>query len=799
MLLPMKWLQKYITLDNPDVQAYAKSMIMAGNAVEDVKDLGAEIDKVVVGRILEVVKHPDSDHLSVCQVDVGQEEPVQIVTGANNMQAGDYVPVALDGSHLPGGVKIKKGKLRGVVSNGMMCSGEELGVPQEVYPSNTDHGLLILQGEPTIGEDIKPVLGLDEQVVDFEILANRPDCLSVLGLAYESAAAAGGTMKELKVQLAPMQGDVNEHVRIDVEDETLCRRYCARVVKNIKIEPSPLWMRQFLHAAGVRPINNIVDITNFVMLEMGQPMHAFDLDSVAGRHIIVRKAGDTKQLRTLDGKDRQLSPEMLVIADESGATGLAGVMGGEGSEITENTKLVLFESACFDGASIRQTGRALGLRTEAQGRFEHGVNEKLVRLALDRAVQLVQELGAGEVVDGVIDIYPNPKPEELVKAPIGYVQTLMGIDVPPEEMVAILEKLCIRTTISGDCLLCTPPVHRQDIHSGADIAEEVLRLYGYDNIPETSLRGEVKGGRLNATLERNSLLRPMLLGFGLYETVSYSFISPKWLDWLRLPQDAPERKAARILNPIGEDYSIMRTTLIPSLLNTMGINYSRSRAAFGCFELGVRFLPKALPLTEQPEERPSLCLGAYGGGMDFYRLKGLVETIFERFGLEGVRFERSSAAYLHPGRAAQAVADGQVIAVLGQAHPDVAERFALEGEAYVAELDLEALDRLSGLVGKIKAPARFPMVQRDMALVMDESVAVGELLEELKRCAGKLCQEARLFDIYRGHPIAKGQKSVAISLMLQAEDRTLTDAEINAIFDKCLEMAKAKFNAVLRS
>ncbi len=799
MLMPMKWLQEYIDLDVKDVHAYAEAMIRCGTAVEAVHDLGAEVDKVVVGRILEVVKHPDSDHLSICQVDVGGEEPLQIVTGATNMTAGDYVPVALDGSHLPGGVKIKKGKLRGVVSNGMMCSGEELGVPAEVYPSNTDHGLLILQGEHTPGEDIKPVLGLDEQVVDFEILANRPDCLSILGLAHESAASVGGRMKDFEIKLKPMEGSVHDHVRIDVLDPDLCRRYTARVVKNIKIEPSPLWMRQYLHAAGVRPINNIVDITNFVMLEMGQPMHAFDLDSVAGRHIIVRRAGDTKQIRTLDGRDRELSPEMLVIADESGATGLAGVMGGEGSEITENTKLVLFESACFDGASIRRTGRALGMRTEAQARFEHGVNVHLVREALERAVQLVQELGAGEVVDGVIDIYPNPEPIPEVAAPVPYVQTLMGISVPPEEMAALLERLGIKTRIENNCLYCTPPVYRQDIRMGADIAEEVLRLYGYDKIPETHLRGSVTGGRKSATLNRSALLRPLLLGFGLYETVTYSFISPKWWDRLLLPEDAPERKAARIVNPIGEDYSVMRTTLIPSVLTTLATNFNRSRPAFGCFETGVRFLPKEVPLTELPEERPSLCLGAYGAGMDFYKVKGIVEAVFEKFGVKNVRYERSTAPYMHPGRGAVALADGRELAVLGQVHPDAAHNFELDTDTYVAEIDLKALEELSHPVGEAAAPARFPAVQRDMALVMEESVAVGDLMDDLKAAAGKLCQEVRLFDIYRGVPIQPGFKSVAVSVILQAADRTLTDAEIGAAFDKCLKAAKEKYNAVLRS
>jgi len=799
MLLPMKWLNKYIELDNPDVSDYARRMIMAGNAVEAVHDLGAEVDKVVVGHILKIEPHPDSDHLSICQVDVGEDEPLQIVTGAANMSEGDYVPVALDGSQLPGGVKIKKGKLRGVESNGMMCSGEELGVPQDVYPSNAERGLLILNGTFTPGEDIKPILGLDEKVVDFEILANRPDCLSVLGLAYESAAAAGGKMKGFDVSLAPTKGDIHEHVRIDVEDSELCPRYCARVVKNIKIEPSPLWMRMYLHAAGVRPINNIVDITNFVMLEMGQPMHAFDLDSVAGRHIIVRRAGDTKKIRTLDGKDRDLKPEMLVIADESGATGLAGVMGGEGSEITENTKLVLFESACFDGASIRQTGRALGLRTEAQGRFEHGVNVRLVRKALDRAAQLVQELGAGEVVNGVIDIYPDPKPVQEVRAAIPYVQTLMGIKVEPETMVQLLEKLSIQTRIEGDEIVCIPPEFRQDIVRGADIAEEVLRLYGYDKIPESKLRGAADGRRSKA-LERNGILRQLLLGFGLYETVTYSFISPKWMDLLLLDENAPERKAARIINPIGEDYSIMRTTLVPSLLTTLATNYNRSCPSFGCFENGVRFLPESVPITEQPEERPDLCFGLYGEGVDFYTIKGMVETIFDRFALKDVRFVRSDKAYLHPGRSAQAMVGDTCVAILGQVHPDAAEHFALGGcETYVAEIDLKALDALCGGVGEIKSPARFPAVQRDLAFVMDEKVPVGDLMDEMRRSAGKLCREVRLFDIYRGIPIPAGKKSVAISVLLQAEDRTLTDEQINSIVDKCLKVAETSFGAVLRT
>ncbi len=798
MLVPLSWLKRYVKIDL-SLEEFVRRMIMSGTAVEGYEDLGAQVTNVVVGKILSIVPHPNSDHLNICQVDVGQEAPIQIVTGADNMSEGDCVPVALHDSHLPGGVHIKKGKLRGEVSNGMMCSGEELGVPADVYPSNTEHGLLILQGELTPGQDIRPVLGLDDAVIDFEILANRPDCLSVLGLAHEAAVAAGHPVEEPEKSYTAAGGDIGDLVSVQVEDTALCPRYCAAAVKNIKIEPSPLWMRQALHKAGVRPINNIVDITNFVMLEMGQPMHAFDLNSVRGRRIIVRRAQPDEQMMTLDGKDRKLTESMLVIADAEGATGLAGIMGGQESEITDNTQLVLFESACFDRANIRQSGRALGMRTEAQGRFERGVNVRLCREALERALHLVEELGAGEIVEGIIDLYPNQEPLPTVEAEIPYLHTLMGIQVPAQKMVEILDSLGIKTIQKGDSLLCQSPLWRQDIACGADIAEEVLRIYGYDHIPSTLIRGEAMAGHNSAHQKRDAALRRLLCGMGAYEALTYSFISPKWYDALNLSADDPLRLSAQLLNPLGEDYSVMRTTLIPSMLGTLATNLSRGNANAAFFEIGKRFLPKSLPLTELPEERPVLCLGLYGENATFYTLKGMVEALFKAFGIQDAAWQRAQAPYLHPGRGAEALFGKRSLGVLGEVHPDVAENFKIKSRVYVAEIDWDVLDAVATEVGQAKEMPKFPAVQRDFAFVMKEEVPVGDVMRTMRRAAGALCEEVKLFDVYRGVPILPGEKSVALSIALRAADHTLTEEEIGKVSAKIVDAVSTNYGAQLRS
>ncbi len=798
MLVPYSWLKNYVKIDL-SIEEFTKRMVMSGTAVEGYEDCGKEVSNVVVGKLLEIVDHPNSDHLHICQVDVGAGSPTQIVTGADNMKVGDLVPVALHNSYLPGGVHIEKGKLRGEVSNGMMCSGEELGVPSDVYPSNTDHGLLILQGDLTPGQDIKPVLGLDDVIIDFDILANRPDCLSVLGLAHEASVAAGNPVTEPSYEYKTCGGDVNELVSVRVEDNDLCKRYCAAVVKNIKIEPSPLWMRQFLHKAGVRPINNIVDITNFVMLEMGQPMHAFDLNSVRGRQIIVRRAHEGEEMQTLDSKDRKLTPNMLVIADAEGATGLAGIMGGEDSEITDNTDLVLFESACFDGPNIRQSGRYLGMRTEAQGRFERGVNVRLCKQALQRALALIDELHAGEVVDGIIDIYPGEEELPVVESDIDYVHTLMGIDVPAEKMCEILDSLGIETKVEGNKLISKAPIWRQDIRMGADIAEEVLRIYGYDYIPSKLMQGETMTGRDSAANIRDKLLRKVLCGMGAYETVTYSFITPKWYDALLLPEGDPLRKSAKLLNPLGEDYSYMRTTLIPSMLNTLSTNMNRGNAAAAFYEISKVFLPKELPMTELPEERPALCIGLYGEEYDFYFIKGMVEETLKKMGISDLTFKRAAVPYLHPGRSAEVYAGDTYIGLFGEVHPDVADNFRFRGRGYVAELNIKVMDELTAGVCDVQDMPKYPSVQRDFAFVMTEETPVGDVMKLMEKIGGKLTEEVKLFDIYRGVPILPGQKSVAISIILRNREHTLTEEEISAVTDRIISEVSEKFDAKLRS
>ncbi len=798
MLVPLSWIKQYVKIDVP-VEEFVRRMIKSGTAVEGYEDCGAEVKNVVVGKITEIVPHPDSDHLSICQVNVGKEEDIQIVTGANNMSVGDCVPVALHDSYLPGGVHIKKGKLRGVPSNGMMCSGEELGVPADVYPSNTDHGLLILKGELTPGEDIKPVLGLDDTIIDFEILANRPDCLSIVGLAHEAAVATGNPVVEPNKEYPTCGEDVHDYVSVRVDDPDLCTRYCAAVIKNIKIEPSPLWMRQALHKAGVRPINNIVDITNYVMLEMNQPMHSFNLNAVRGKQIIVRRAHENEEMMTLDSKDRKLTPNMLVIADAEGATGLAGIMGGEESEITENTSLVLFESACFDRANIRQSGRALGMRTEAQGRFERGVNVRLCKEALQRALALVAELHAGEIVDGIIDVYPDPKPIPTVHADIQYVHTLMGVDVPAEKMAEILESLCIKTVVHEDYLECVGPAWRQDINVGADIAEEVLRVYGYDHIPSTLMKGAAMAGQNSAHQLRDAQLRRILCGLGAYEATTFSFISPKWYDALLLPEEHPFRFSAKLMNPLGDDTSTMRTTLVPSMLNVLSTNINRGNAEGALFEISKQFLPKSLPMTELPEERPALCIGMYGENTTFYTLKGVVEAVLTRFGVKNAVWKRELAPYLHPGRSAAVYVDGELLGLIGEVHPDAAKNFDFKARAYVAELNLNVLDKNVTEVADAKGMPKFPAVTRDFAFVMKEEVPVGDVMNTMAACAGKLCEEVRLFDIYRGQPIAAGEKSVAITITLRAEDRTLGEEEIGKVTNKIISAVAQQYEAQLRS
>ena len=797
MKAPMKWLKEYVDINMP-AEEYASRMVMTGTAVEGVEKTGGQFDKVVVGRVLTCVDHPNSDHLHICTVDVGGEEPLQIVCGAPNVHAEMNVAVALDGAHLPGGVKIKKGKMRGEVSMGMLCSGPELDVPAGLYPHIGDAGIIEITEDVKPGTDVKAVFGLGDDIVDFEILANRPDCLSVWGLARESSAVLEEhfVMPEIAVEETG-SGTFDDYAKVEVRDEELCPRYCARIITDVKIGPSPMWMREYLYGAGIRPINNIVDITNFVMLETGHPMHAFDLSKVKDQTIVVRRANPGETLTTLDGKTHQLDETMLVIADKQNATGLAGIMGGEESEIVDDTASVLFECAAFERANNRVTARKLGIRTESSGRFEKGVCPATAMEALERACMLVNMLECGKVVPGCYDNYPNPKEPVEIEASVSRICRRIGVDVPGEVMEDILNRLYIDTTVAGDTLHCEVPAFRQDMEGEADVSEEVLRMYGYDHIPSTLMNATTMAGRQDEKTVFNNRVKDALVGMGLYEILNYSFISPRWLDHLGLDENDPRRNVVKLRNPLGEDTSVMRTTLVPSMLNTVAANLNRNIPGGMLFELSKVFVP-AEKAGELPAEKTALCIAAYGEGVDFYTVKNIVTWLLAKFGVQA-SIAAGGDSYYHPGRKAIMAVGSTRLAALGEIHPDVAEAFDIKGRVVVAEVDLDALRPLEKDFYDIKPLPKFPAVSRDIAVVVDEAVGAGTMMDAIRAAAGKLLEDAKLFDIYRGEKLGAQRKSVAFAITLRAPDRTLTDEEINAAMEKVLKALSEKFGAELRA
>ena len=796
MKVPMKWLKEYVDIPM-NAEDYASKMIMTGTAVEGVEKTGTQFDNVVVGEVITCVDHPNSDHLHVCMVNVGQEEPIQIVCGAPNVRAGMRVAAALDGAHLPGGVKIKKGKLRGEVSCGMLCSGPELDVPAGLYPHIGDAGIIEIFEDVPAGTDVHEVFGLGDDIVDFEILANRPDCLSVWGLARESSAVLKQhfVMPEIEVTETG-KGTFDDYARVIVRDTETCPRYCARVITNVKIGPSPKWMREYLYGAGVRPINNIVDITNFVMLETGHPMHAFDLSRVKDQTIVVRRAYPGERLTTLDGKEHLLDESMLVIADNENATGLAGIMGGEESEIESDTASVLFECAAFERANNRVTARKLGVRTEASGRFEKGVCPATALEALERACMLVNMLECGDVVPGVYDNYPNPKEGKTIEASVDRVCRLNGVQVSADDMEDILNRLYIDTELCGDTLTCEIPAFRQDMETEADIAEEVLRMYGYDHIPSTLMNGVTMAGKRSVNMAFNDRVKNALVGMGMFEILNYSFISPRWIENLGLSADDARRNTVVLRNPLGEDTSVMRTTMVPSMLNTIANNLNRGNSEGKLFELSKTFQPTGVA-GELPIEKYMLTIGLFGGDVDFYSVKNAAMWLMQIFGVVP-QVAAGGDAYYHPGRKAILSADGVQLAQLGEIHPDVAERFGIESRVYIAEIDLEALRPMEKPLYGVKPLPKFPAVTRDIAVVVDETAGVGTMLDTIRASAGKTLESAKLFDIYRGDKLGRNKKSVAFALSFRAADRTLTDEEISGAMAKILKALENGFGAELR-
>lgn len=795
MKLSIEWLNEFVSTDGINIKDYCHRMTMTGSKVEGYEELGADIDNVVVGKITSISKHENSDHLLVCMVDVGEGEPLQIVTGAQNVFEGALVPVAKSPSKLPGGVVIKAGKLRGVLSNGMLCSISELGLTINDVPYAIEDGILILQEECKPGDCIKKVLRLSDTVVEFEITPNRPDCLSVIGLARETAASFDREAKYHTPVVKESGDDVNSYISVEVDNSVLCPRYTARVVKNVKIAPSPLWMRRRLRASGVRPINNIVDITNYVMLEYGQPMHAFDYSCIDGKAIVVREAYEGEKFISLDSQSHKLSKGMLVIADKNKAIGLAGIMGGENSEIKDTTTTVVFESANFLGSSIRTTSRALGMRTESSARFEKGLDPENASKALERACELVELLGAGEVVKGVIDVYKNKPQTRTIKLDYKNINAFLGINIDKKEMEDIL--LSLHFEVANDII--TVPSFRADVEGMQDIAEEIARIYGYDKIPASDFKTSVKTGKRTPEQKYRDEINNLLCEMGSYEIYSFSFMSRKNYDKIGLDVNSPERNSVVIKNPLGEDTSVMRTTLIPSLLEALARNNNYHSENTLLHEIARVYIPSE-DETKLPTEKVQICFGGYGEGCDFYSVKGMCEAIFEASGIDEAEY-KANAGYptFHPGRCADVYVNGKIVGTLGEVHPKVCENYGFDNRVYVAVLDFETLFGSCDFKKSYKPLPKYPAVQRDFAFICDESMEVGVIEKAIKKAGGKIVENINLFDIYRGKQVGEGKKSVAFSVSMRAEDRTLTDTEADKAAQKIINYLEKEYSVTLRA
>ena len=789
----LSWIKTYVPDLDVTAQEYTDAMTLTGTKVEGFTELDADLDKIVIGQIDKIEKHPDADKLIICQVNIGTES-VQIVTGAPNVKEGDTVPVVLDGGRVagghdgkmtPGGIKIKKGKLRGVESFGMMCSIEELGSTREMYPEAPEYGIYIFPEDAVVGESAVKALGLDDVVFEYEITSNRVDCYGVLGIAREAAATFQKKFCPPIVEVKENDEKASDYVKVTVEDPELCPRYCARVVKNVKIGPSPKWMQRCLASNGIRPINNLVDITNYVMEEFGQPMHAYDLDTIANQEIIVRRAGKDEKFVTLDGQERIMDENVLMICDGEKAVGIAGIMGGENSMITDDVKTVLFEAACFDGTSIRLSSKRIGLRTDASGKFEKGLDPNNAQAAIDRACQLMEELGAGEVVGGMVDVCSETREPSRVKFEPEKINKLLGTSLTKEEMIDYLGRVELAYDEKTDEIVA--PTFRQDIHCNADVAEEVARFYGYDKIPMTLPTGEATTGKLPFKLRIQEVARDIAEYCGFSEGMSYSFESPKVFDKLCIPEDSELRKVITISNPLGEDYSIMRTSTLNGMLASLSTNYNRRNKDVRLYELGNIYLPKSLPVTELPDERTMFTLGMYGKG-DFFDMKGVCEEFFEKIGMKKkVTYDPNSGKpFLHPGRQANMIYEGKVVGYLGEVHPAVADNYSIGEKAYIAVIDILDVLEFAGFNHKYTGIAKYPAVTRDLSLVVPHAVLAGQIEEIFDQRGGNILESYQLFDIYEGAQIEKGFKSMAYSLVFRAHDKTLGENEISAAMKKIM-------------
>ena len=798
MDMSMTWLKDYVDVD-ADIKDFVEDITLSGSKVEGYTVLGGDIKNVVTGKVLSIEKHPDADKLVVTKIDIGSEEPLQIVTGAKNLYEGAFVPVALSGSTLANGVKIKKGKLRGVESNGMLCSVEELGCDRHDFPEAPEDGIYIFKEEVPLGADVVEVMDLYDESVEFEITSNRPDCFSMIGLAREAAATYDKKLNYPEIMVKEeADGDINSMISVEIKNSELCPRYVARVVKNVKIGPSPRWMRKRLRSVGIRPINNIVDITNFVMQEFGQPMHAFSIDTITDRKIIVRNAEEGEKFTTLDGNERTLDSSMLVIADTEKAIGIAGVMGGENSMITGDTAEVLFESANFNGPNIRITAKKLGLRTDASSKFEKGIDPNLCALAVNRAVQLVEILGCGDVVKGSVDCYPNKLERRRISYSPEKINKLLGTEIPENTMIELFERLEI--VVDKEAKMLTIPTFRPDLETDADLAEEVARLYGYSRIEPTLAAGTPTVGKKTYEQQITDIVKDTMISNGLCEAMTYTFESPKVFDKLLIPEESELRKTVVISNPLGEDFSIMRTTTLNGMLTSLSTNYNRRNEEAALFEIGKVFLPKALPLTELPDEPQKLSIAMYGNDTDFYTIKGIAEHLFDVLGI-GNKAEfrpQGNISWMHPGRTADIYIGTNHAGYIGELHPTVAGNYSIETRVYFAVIDFSALVEGSCLITEYKALPKYPAITRDISMVIKDSVFVKDIEKVIVDNGGKLIENIKLFDVYQGSQIESGFKSVSYSITFRASDRTLIDEDVNPSMKKIVEALEKEFGANLR-
>ena len=789
MKIALNTLKYYVDI-NVSVEELCDKMVMAGFEVESIENLADKMSNVVAAKIVSIAPHENSDHLQICQMDIGSDELVQIVTGAQNVFEGALVPAALHDSYLPDGTHITKGKLRGVESRGMLCSGGELDISDADYPGASVNGILILKDEYAPGTDMRDILGLNDYVIDFKITANRPDCNCIIGVAKEVSVVLGTEFKLPAISYKTVGGNINDYIKIDVENYDLCPRYIGRVVKNLRIKESPEWMKQVIKTCGMRPINNIVDITNFVMLETGQPMHAFNYNDLADKHIIVRNAKSGEFIQTLDEKKHDLTEDMLVIADGEKPSCLAGIMGGLESEITDTTTDLFLEAAKFKRDNIRKTGRALGMRTESSGRFEKGIDINNTGFAMDRALNLIEALDAGDIIEGVIDKNSGLPENRILNCTTDSINDLLGLNIKNVEMVRILNALGLETKLDGNMLTVSVPSIRDDIEGRADLAEEIMRIYGYDHIVSTPMTGSVRRGRKLPERIKTDLIKSAMISMGVNEIATYSFISSKALDTLNLTEDDNRRKAVRLINPLGDEYSTMRTQLITSMLTVLSTNYNRKNSDVRFFEISKRFIPENLPLTKEPEEIPTMSVGIYGSDEDFFTLKGIVEEVVSLFG-KTAKFKKSNEVFLHPGRQAEATLEDKKIAVLGEVHPDVLDNYDIGVRAYVAEIYIDKLFEIVPEKTIYKPLPKFPAVSRDFAFLCDKELPVGTLQDIIKDAAGKLCEDVTLFDVYEGNQIPEGKKSVAFSVTLRSLEATLTDEQIDAAAKRILKKLEA--------